>query len=217
MRTVAIVAARMGSTRFPGKALALLDAKPLLEHVLNAAAGSQVDEVILATGDKGPNIALIDLALVLGFRYYVGSETDVLRRVREAAEFANADRVVRITGDCPLHRPEIIDRTIDALTDDYDMASNIIRRTYPKGLDTEVMHMDTLARIDRLARTPEAREHVTLFAYRGRRDLFTIVSVEQPQPWKLTPEQNWSVDTLADLEVVREQYNVNERDHARQV
>ncbi len=216
MKRVAIVQARMASQRFPGKALALLDDRPLLEHVLVAAKRSSVDEVVLATGKKSANLPLLDLAEFVGVNFYMGSEDDVLQRVREAADHFEADVIVRLTGDCPLHDPEVIDRVLNSLGDDYDMASNILRRTYPKGLDTEVLHKDVLARIDRLASTPEAREHVTWFAYRERPDLFVLRGVEQPQPWALTPEQNWSVDTPADLAVVREQYVVNhERHHAR--
>lgn len=190
----------MGSSRLPGKAMLTLDHKPILAHVLERAdAATLVDEVVVATTWEEEDDVLCAFAADLGFRHYAGSPTDVLRRVRETAEFADAERVVRVTGDCPMLDPEVIDKVISALGRS-DFASNCIRRTYPKGLDTEAMHMDTLIRMDRLATSEKARASVTWFAYKERPDLFVIESVEQPIN---RSKENLCVDTAEDLERMR--------------
>lgn len=203
MNTVAIVQARMGSSRLPGKSLMDLAGEPLIVHVLKrAASASLVDKVMLATTTEPEDDQLVDVALGSGFCFcaYRGSEQDVLSRMRGAAEWVEADVVVRLTGDCPLLEPDLIDRVIAELGD-ADMASNILRRTYAKGLDVEVLTFATLVRIDKLARSPEAREHVTWYAYRERPDLFKLRSVEGSGK---RFNENLSVDTAEDLERVRE-------------
>ena len=201
MRTIAVVQARMGSSRLPGKAMLDLDGKPVIQHVLERAKAARlVDDVIIATTWGEEDDVLAAKARELGFSSYAGSVTDVLTRVREAAEFARADRVVRLTGDCPRLDPRVIDDVIRALGRS-DYASNIVRRTFPKGLDCEALWMDTLKRIDRLATSEKARASVTWFAYKERPDLFVIESVEQ------TPnqsDQNLCVDTAEDLERLRQ-------------
>ena len=141
-----------------------------------------------------------------------GSETDVLGRTLGAATAAGADLVVRLTGDCPLVDPEVIDLVVAAASSTAarcDYASNVIRRTFPKGLDAEALHGDVLARIDRLATSPEAREHVTWFAYRERPELFVLSSVEGSEDFS---ELDWSVDDAAGLERVRALYEQHQLD-----
>ncbi len=194
----------MASSRLPGKALLDLDGKPVIQHVLERAdAATLIDEVVLATTWGEEDDELAAFAEGLGYRSFSGSPTDVLKRVYEAAAFAKADRVVRLTGDCPRLEPAVIDKVIAALGRS-DFASNCIRRTYPKGLDTEAMWMDTLTRIDRLAKSEKARASVTWYAYKERPELFVTQSVEQTPPWKMTPEMNLCVDTAEDLERLRE-------------
>jgi spore coat polysaccharide biosynthesis protein SpsF len=121
-----------------------------------------------------------------------------------AARATGADAVVRVTADCPLIDPEVVDRVVGELVDhpqSADYASNILRRTYPRGLDTEALWTDVLARAARLGTSPEAREHVTWFVYRERPDLFLLRSVEDGDA--ALAELDWSVDTAADLELVR--------------
>jgi spore coat polysaccharide biosynthesis protein SpsF len=190
----------MGSSRLPGKAMLDLDGKPVIQHVLErASAAKLVDEVVLATTWDEEDDVLCAKAEELGYRWHAGSPTDVLRRVTEAAEWSGADRVVRLTGDCPRLHPPVIDKVIMALGRS-DFASNVINRTYPKGLDTEAMWMDTLKRIDRLATSDKARASVTWFAYKERPELFIIESVEQPQD---ESDRNFCVDTAEDLERLR--------------
>lgn len=199
-----MVQARTGSTRLPGKVLADVGGIPLIAHSLRRLrVAGRVDDVVLATTEHHSDDTLIELAHSEGVGACRGPEHDVLSRVRGAAESTGADAVVRITGDCPLLDPAVVDRVVSALVDppDHcDFASNVLRRTYPKGLDTEVLWLDTLRRIDALATSPESREHVTWFAYRERPDLFTLRSVEGDED---RSDLDWSVDTADDLERVR--------------
>lgn len=208
MRVVAVVQARTGSQRLPGKVLAEIEGRPLILRVLErAAAAAAVDDVILATSDLPGDDELAGAVAGAGWRVHRGDEQDVLRRFRDAAVVARADVVVRITGDCPLADPEVISKVAGRVLDagqPCDLASNALRRTYPKGLDAEAMHLDVLHRTDRLASSPEAREHVTWFTYMERPDLFLLASVEHDDATHA--DVDWSVDTEDDLARVRSLY-----------
>lgn len=215
MHTVAVVQARTGSQRLPGKVLMDLDGRPLIERVLTrAASAASVDEVVLATTDRDEDDALVEIADGLGLRWHRGSEHDVLARFRGAAREAGADAVVRITGDCPLVDPEVIDAVAGELTSDAvcDLASNVLRRTFPKGLDAEALYADVLERAHRMGTSPEAREHVTWFVYRERPELFVLRSVEHSADRSAL---DWSVDTAEDLEHVRALWARHDLSHRR--
>src|SRR5688500_8132039 len=139
MKVVAVVQARAGSTRLPGKVLMDVAGRPMLARIMHrVAAASRVDEVVLATSDLDRDDPVAELAASEGFGVFRGSEEDVLGRFAGAARAADADVVVRITGDCPLIAPEVIDEVVTRLVDDgADYASNVLRRTFPKGLDAE--------------------------------------------------------------------------------
>jgi spore coat polysaccharide biosynthesis protein SpsF len=202
MRTVACVQARMASSRLPGKAMLELDGKPIIGHVLDRTNDAKlVNEVVLATTWGEEDDVLAAYAKDHGYRSYAGSQQDVLKRIRDAAEFAEAEIVVRVTGDCPMLEPDVIDKVVGALGN-YDFASNCIKRTYPKGLDCEAMWMDTLQRMDRLATSSKARGSVTWFCYREHPELFRLRSVELPA-WEANPGLNLCVDTQEDLERLR--------------
>lgn len=181
-----------------------VEGRPVLSHTLRRlAAAGRVDDVIVATSVGAGDDPVAELARAEGVAVHRGSERDVLRRVRDAAASRQADAVVRITGDCPLIDPEVVDRVVSELADGpeaCDYASNAIVRSYPRGLDSEALWMDALERIDRLGRSAEAREHVTWFAYRERPDLFLLRSVELGEDHSAV---DWSVDTLEDLERIR--------------
>lgn len=208
MRVVAVVQARTGSNRLPGKVLMDLAGAPLIARVLQRASAAElVDEVVLATSDLPRDDELAACAGALGHRVHRGSEQDVLRRFREAADAAGADLVVRVTGDCPLIAPDVIDQVVSVLRDDptcCDLASNVLRRTFPRGLDTEVLPIDVLHRMDRMATSTEAREHVTWHAYREQPERYVLRSVENPDDAHAALD--WSVDDQADLDLVRDLY-----------
>ncbi len=207
MRRVIVVQARVTSTRLPGKVLMDLAGRPMLAQQLRRLKRCRhADEIVVATTTNATDDPVVTVARAEGARWFRGSETDVLSRYIGAARESKADVVIRITADCPLIDPEVSDKVIEALEsrgDKVDYASNVIRRTLPLGLDTEVLYTDTLLRVGRLARSAPAREHVTLFIWKERPDLFLIHSVTDEQD---NSDLRWTVDVAEDLEMVRRLY-----------
>lgn len=195
MQTWAVIQARMGSSRLPGKVMMDIGGKPMLHRVIERTLDA-VPNVIVATTWNGED-AIIEQSCLGRYpvRVHRGDPANVLDRYIEAAAEVEADRVVRITGDCPLIDPVVIRKVVDALTPEVDYSSNIFPRTFPKGLDCEAFWYDVLLRLDRISK-PEEREHVTP-AVRRCPDLFSIVNVTG------SAHINWSVDTQEDLDRVR--------------
>ena len=164
MTTVAVIQARSGSTRFPLKVLAPLQGRPMLAHIIErVSAASLVDRVVVATTVGAVDDAVASLALASGAQVTRGSEDDVLSRYVLAAREHGADVIVRITADCPLVDPAIVDLTIRARADaNADYASNVAPATYPDGYDVEVLTAECLHRIDSEAALAYEREHVTV-------------------------------------------------------
>jgi spore coat polysaccharide biosynthesis protein SpsF len=203
-KTVAIIQARMGSTRLPGKVLKDIHGETMLARVVRRTQrAGNLDEVVVATtvepGDE-PIVAECARLKVYVFR---GSEEDVLDRYYKAARAHRADVVVRITSDCPLIEPEVIDRVVGAFLDARpDYASNTMERTYPRGLDIEVMTMAALERAWVEASEPYQRIHVTPYFYQNP-DIFRLLSVRHRAA---LGEYRWTVDTPEDLAFVRQVY-----------
>jgi spore coat polysaccharide biosynthesis protein SpsF len=208
MKRVIIVQARMGATRLPGKVLKDVAGRPMLaQQIKRLRQFRAADELMIATTDLPADDAIVELARKLDVDCFRGSEADVLGRYVGAARQAQAEVIVRVTADCPLIDPEVGDRVIRELTehaDECDYASNVLRRTYPQGLDVEAMFWDTLLRLDRLSRSPADREHVTVLP-RVRPDLFLTRSVEDDQNHA---GLRWTVDTEIDLQLIRTLYEV---------
>lgn len=207
MKTVAIVQARLGSRRLPNKMLLDLGGAPVLERTLTRIRRSKtVDEVVVATTTHPQDRALIDLAERLGLAGFAGNEEDVLDRFYQAARARQAGVVVRLTGDCPLHDPEVVDRVVSAYRerqDGLDYASNVAPPSYPDGLDVEVFPFTLLERMWREAKETADREHVTTYV-RTRLAQFRTLNVA------LDGEDlsglRWTLDESHDLEFLREIY-----------
>ncbi len=207
MKVVGILQARMGSTRLPGKVLMQAAGMPLIRHMVDRVRrASRLDELWLATSVDASNDPLADEMASAGIPVFRGSEDDVLSRFAAVAERTGADWIVRLTGDCPLHDPAIIDAVIAFAVDHgdrYDYVCNSLRPTYPDGLDVEVFTRDALARAAREAKTPLQREHVTPFIHRHH---------DGPGPFRvghyLGPADfshlRWTVDEPEDYQVVKE-------------
>jgi len=206
MSTVAIIQARMGSTRLPGKILMDIHGRSMLERVIMRADRAHlVDEVVVATTKNNADSAVVDLCHDLGIRCPRGNEQDVLDRYHNAAQECGAETIVRITSDCPLIDPVVIDRVVDEyhrVRPDY--ASNIFERNYPRGLDTEVFRASTLATAWREATAESDRIHVTPFIWRHP-DRFRIHSVAGGGDCS---DLRWTVDTQLDLDVVRDIFHI---------
>lgn len=205
MRRVIIVQARMGSSRLPGKVLADIDGRPMLAQQLRRLQECRsADDIVVATSTEPHDDPIVAVAEQAGARWFRGDEHDVLARYRAAAHEARADVVARITADCPLIDPGLTDQVIERASEGAcDYASNVLRRTFPKGLDAEAFPADVLVRVSRLAVTKAAREHVTWFIYQERPELFLLSSVEDTRDHS---HLRWTVDTPEDLEYVRQIY-----------
>lgn len=167
----------------------------------------RLDEIVIATSTKESDQPLVALANRCGVRWFRGSENDVLDRYVGAMREARADVVIRTTADCPLIDPEVVDRVVADLVDSVercDYSSNVITRTFPKGLDVEAMHADVLERVNRLASTVSAREHVTTFVYQERPDLWFLRRVVDAED---NSDLTWTVDTPEDLVLIRQIYD----------
>lgn len=162
-RTVAIIQARMTSTRLPGKVMADLGGQPMIAAMLRRVYRSRrLDAVMLATSTNAADDPVATAAAAADAGVFRGDEHDVLGRYALAADVSNADTIVRITGDCPLIDPAVIDGVVDLFAaSDCDYASNVMQRTFPDGLDTEVFTRSVLRRADAEATDRLHREHVT--------------------------------------------------------
>jgi spore coat polysaccharide biosynthesis protein SpsF (cytidylyltransferase family) len=209
---VAVVQARFGSTRLPGKALADLAGRPVLAHVVErASAIPGVDEVVVATTTVARDDALADWARGRGIACVRGSEDDVLDRFVTALAAHPADAVVRVTADCPLLDPQVAGQVVAAFlrgpepgrtvagSPPLQYASNVDPPTFPDGLDTEVVAREALLAAWREARLPSDREHVTPWI-RRHPERFPQVNVRAPEDLS---GLRWTVDTEADLAFVR--------------
>jgi glutamate-1-semialdehyde aminotransferase/spore coat polysaccharide biosynthesis protein SpsF (cytidylyltransferase family) len=201
---VAIIQARMGSSRLPGKTLADVAGCPLLLRVVERVRSARrVDKVVVATTDRSSDDPIADLCQQEGIECFRGSEDDVLDRFYRTADANRADSVVRITADCPLIDPAVIDKVIVRFqAGNCDYVSNTLRYTYPDGLDTEVFSFAALERAWRDAKKPSEREHVTPYLRTGE---FRLANVESESPVPLG-RHRWTVDYPADLEFVRRVY-----------
>lgn len=200
MKTVAIVQARMGSTRFPGKVMKPVLGIPLIELLLGRLGkAAEVDHIVVATSDDPRNESLVRHVRSLDYEVYRGSEQDVLDRYYQAAIHARADIVVRITGDCPLVDPQLVDGAVAAFkAAGVDYACNCDPPTYPDGLDIEVFSFDALKRAwAEATRTPE-REHVTPYIRESGR----FRTLPLTNTVDLSAER-WTVDEPADFQVVQ--------------
>tara|TARA_B100000315_G_C14488663_1_gene546462 strand:+ start:167 stop:904 length:738 start_codon:yes stop_codon:yes gene_type:complete len=207
MNVVAIIQARMGSTRLTGKVLKDISGKPMLWHIINRLRFSKlINKIVVATSVNKKDDAIEALCRKNKIDFYRGSEEDVLDRYYQAAILYKADYVVRITADCPLIDPQVVDKVISGCLKKkniFDGASNAVRRTFPRGLDTEVFPFSILKTLWTQVKESSQREHVTIFMYENP-NLFKLYSVEQERNMS---HLRWTVDEEKDLKLVKEIYN----------
>jgi spore coat polysaccharide biosynthesis protein SpsF len=203
---VSIIQARMSSSRLPGKVLMPLVGYPMLNWVVERARMSQLtDAVWVATTTDPSDDAIIDYCNTQGYPVYRGSEQDVLDRFYQAGKLAQADIVVRLTADCPLIDPGLIDEVIGALIEEQaDFAATRLpppfHRTFPIGLDVEAVHFSGLEKAWQEAKTQYQREHVMPFFYEEEGQFnVTILNTAKDKG-----SYRWTVDTAVDLQLVEQ-------------
>ena len=199
--TVAIVQARMTSTRLPGKVLRPIAGRPMLWYQLQRMrAARTLDRIVIATTTNATDDPVVAFCEQQGCDFFRGPEHDVLARYAAAATRFEAQRVVRLTSDCPLLPAGLIDQAVNrfAAQQPCDYLSNMLEPRYPYGMAVEVMHGEVLQQAAREAREPQEREHVTPFIY-WRPDRFRLVSMKAPQDLS---RHRWTVDTPEDFELV---------------
>ncbi|MBH09559.1 MAG: glutamate-1-semialdehyde aminotransferase [Candidatus Marinimicrobia bacterium] len=230
--TLAIVQARMGSTRFPGKVLKEIDGKPLIQILFYRLSFSKrIDKIILATSKSHENDVLAKSIEDLGFDVFRGHESDVLGRYYNAAKKYCSETIVRITGDCPMIDPQIVDDVINLYNKKHaDYACNIEPPTFPDGLDTEVFSFISLEEAYEKAKNKVEREHVTPFIRTNpgikKENLSNDVNysdlrwtIDEPDDFQVisniinhfTPNLNFSWRKIIDLKKSKPEYfNANE-------
>ncbi len=196
-KVIIIVQARMGSTRLPGKSMKMVSERPLISYLLERLRRTKkADEIVVATTTHERDQRIVDFCREEHIPVYRGSEENVLDRYYQAAKASAADVIVRITGDCPLIDPTIVDQVIAFfLKNDYDYASNSLERTFPRGLDTEVFSFEALEQAAMEATSPEDKEHVTPFFYRNP-ERFNLGSYTCQENLS---RHRWTVDTQEDF------------------
>lgn len=207
-RVAAILQARMGSTRLPGKTLMPLEGKPLLHQILDRILDAKtVTQIIVATTTSDRDDVLVQAVTDYNPKITVfrGSEEDVLDRFYQAAKEVNADIVIRLTADDPFKDPEIIDQVVQSLLDDpsLDYCSNILGvQTYPNGLDVEAMRFSVLEKMATSATEQEDREHVTLMLRKHPEQFKTKNLVFSENLHHL----RWTIDEDKDFDMAKRVY-----------
>jgi len=206
MKIVAIVQARMGSARLPGKTLMEISGKPMLEHVIDRVKqASTIEHIVIATTTQDEDLKIVELANKLGVDVYTGSEDDVLDRYVKVAEKVKADIIVRVTGDCPLIAPSVIDEMVQYhLKTRSEYTGNAATRSFPRGLDIEVMTFAAIKKAHELSTSRHHREHVTSFIYENP-NMFKIENLKASGAL-CAPEFRLCVDTKEDLALIRRIY-----------
>lgn len=209
MKIVAIVQARMGSSRLPGKVMKPVANQPMIGVLLNRLSRSKrIDQITVATSTNPENLPLRDYVDSLGFTIICGSENNVLSRFALAAKSCDADIAIRITGDCPLVDPQLVDQLIDEfIAQPCDYLSNTLSPTYPDGLDIEIMSSQALSRAENEAVEKFDQEHVTPYLYRSGN--FETRSYEGSTDYS---SLRWTVDEPADYEVIQKVFTHFEPD-----
>jgi len=223
-RVVAIIQGRMSSTRLPGKILADIAGQPMLQRVfIRTSRAASVSQTLFATTTDPSDDPVAEYCDFSGIPFTRGSLYDVLDRYFQAAKEAKADVVVRITADCPVIDPELIDDVVKTLhEDEYDFVCNRLpppwQRTYPIGLDVEACTFKALAKAWKEAQEPQHREHAMPYFYEGvklSRQSRTLETGISPRGYNIAllhhatdfGDYRWTVDTPEDLEFMRQVYS----------
>ncbi|MBU0686375.1 MAG: glycosyltransferase family protein [Candidatus Margulisbacteria bacterium] len=200
----ALIQARIGSTRLPRKILLDLEGKTVLARVIERVKASKhIDEVIIATTINKEDLTIVALCAGLGIRVFCGSENDVLDRFYQAARLFNIDHIVRVTSDCPLVDPKIIDKVISLhLSEQSDYTTNTLKETYPDGQDVEIFTFEALKKAWLQATLASEREHLTSYI-RKNPEIFKHKNLENKENLH---KKRWTLDEPEDFEFIKTIY-----------
>jgi len=204
-KVLAVIQARVSSTRLSGKVLKNLNEKPLILHIVERLKrASTIDEIIVATSTHPSDDTLVDVLKANDCSYFRGSLEDVLSRYVGAISFSKASTIIRVTADCPLVMPTLVDEMVGKFQSlDSDYLSNTILPTFPDGLDLEIFTREALLRLNAMELTSQEREHVTL-GMRNRSDEFLLSNYNFIRDLS---GLRWTVDYPEDLRFIREVYS----------
>lgn len=204
MKTLAIIQARTGSTRLPGKSMLDILGKPMLERVIDRVSKSKlIDEVMVATTLNKGDLEIVKICTLKNVRVFCGSQDDVLDRFYQVIKIIKPENVVRITADCPLIDYKIVDTVISHhLKSGADYTSNVLKETFPDGEDVEVFKASALVEAAKEATLLSEREHVTLYI-RNNSGKYKLESVENNADLS---DKRWTVDNLEDFKFVTKIY-----------
>ena len=203
MRTVAVIPARMGSGRLPGKVMTRLNGKPLLGYLLDRVENcNKIDSIVVAIPETIENDCIQDYCLNRSVQVFRGSEDDVLDRVFQSLLWARAELGTLIFSDGPLIDPQVIDGAVDVFNSmgEYDWVGNDLITTWPSGMETEVFRVTALADAALRCSDVEIREHSTLYI-RKNPEKYKLYNLEAPKPYD-RPDLSFEVDVYEDLYVV---------------
>jgi len=199
MKYLALIQARLSSSRLPNKVLLDLCGKPLLQHVIERVSRSKhVEETAVVTSIEPENLSIMRLCADLGVRVFPGSENDVLDRFYQLAKLIGSEHIVRVTADCPCYDWQLLDMAIESF-DGCDYCGDVFE-TLPDGLDIEIFSFASLEKSWTEAKLQSEREHVTQYI-RKRPELFRIKAFDCPTPG--ISHHRWTVDEPEDFEVIR--------------
>jgi spore coat polysaccharide biosynthesis protein SpsF (cytidylyltransferase family) len=205
MKVVGIIQARMSSIRLPHKVLLDLAGKSVLEHVISRVArANRVSDIVVATTINKEDLSIVKLCASLGYSVFCGSENDVLDRFYQVARLYEADQCVRITADCPMMDPSLIDQVLLLHQESgSDYTANILEETFPDGEDIEVFTFEALKNAWENASLTSEREHVTSYI-RKHPELFKLTNLRSP---KNHSEKRWTIDNAEDYEFLKHVFN----------
>ena len=203
MKTVAIIQARMGSTRLPGKIMRLIGNLPLYKIVYNRVSSSKlIDQVVFATTTNSEDDYFCEELEKSSIHFFRGSDADVLLRFQASAKYFDADNIVRITCDDPFKDPQIIDQCVEQqLKKKYDFSTNIIEPSFAEGMDVECFSRDLLEEMNISAHKAYQREHVTPYFYENisRFSYFSLKDTIDMSSYRLTLDDPIDLMVLTDL------------------
>jgi spore coat polysaccharide biosynthesis protein SpsF len=193
----AIIQARMSSARFPGKVLAPVRGKPLVDHVIDRVQRAiPVERIVIATSDQASDDPLAAHVAARGIAVFRGSLDDVFQRFRRCLQAFPCDWFFRICADSPLYNQQLLRSFLSQIRDDVDLVTNVFPRTFPKGHSVELLRTERFALLDPGELDASEKEHVTK-CYYNHPDRFTIINVESGNPD--LSSLNYCIDTLDDL------------------